>query len=247
MATLSRKDNGWLIQFFDENKKRRPIYLGKRYSKKTVMELKEIVETLLRCRDNGISLPDKKTVAWIESACSEIQDKLAAVGLIEKPSIHTAEELWNACLDAKQDIKDSTQETYFHARRRFFEFFKPQIVLTELEPAHFQRWKESLRKTLEASTVAGTIVKTKAVFNWAVRSGWLEKSPLEGVGRGSFVNKKNDRFVTMDEYRRLLDACPCQDWRAIIALARIGGLRAPSEVLKLRWADVNWELSRFYV
>lgn len=40
---------------------------------------------------------------------------------------------------------------------------------------------------------------------------------------------------------------PCQDWRVIIALARIGGLRCPNEVLQLRWEDVNWEHNKFYV
>ncbi|MCL2625116.1 MAG: site-specific integrase [Planctomycetaceae bacterium] len=51
----------------------------------------------------------------------------------------------------------------------------------------------------------------------------------------------------MEEYRRLLEACPCQDWRAIISLARIGGLRCPSEVITLRWKDVNWKKNCFYV
>jgi len=51
----------------------------------------------------------------------------------------------------------------------------------------------------------------------------------------------------MDMYYKILDACPCQDWRTIIALTRIGGLRCPNEVLALKWEDVNWELNKFYV
>jgi len=128
-----------------------------------------------------------------------------------------------------------------------------------LAPEDFEEWKEFLRteyrsprngKPLVEATVAGTITKVKAVFNWAVSKKWIAKdqNPLQGVGRGSFVNRKNDRFVTMDEYRRLLDACPCQDWRVVIALVRIGGLRCPSEVLRLKWTDINWEHpARFYV
>jgi len=54
-------------------------------------------------------------------------------------------------------------------------------------------------------------------------------------------------IISMEEYRRLLEACPCQDWRAIISLARIGGLRCPSEVITLRWKDVNWKKNCFYV
>lgn len=67
------------------------------------------------------------------------------------------------------------------------------------------------------------------------------------VARGSFVNKKNDRIIPLESYYRLLDSCPCQDWRVIIALARVGGLRCPNEVLNLRWCDVNWEHNKFFV
>ena len=42
----------------------------------------------------------------------------------------------------------------------------------------------------------------------------------------------------MEEYHKLLDACPDQEWRVIIALARIGGLR-PCEIMVLRWQDIG--------
>jgi integrase len=50
-----------------------------------------------------------------------------------------------------------------------------------------------------------------------------------------------------EEYAKLLAACPNQEWRVIIAAARIGGLRCPSELKYLRWSDVNWEQNRFLV
>ena len=110
-----------------------------------------------------------------------------------------------------------------------------------------KQWKASLRETLAESTTAGTITKAKAMLNWAVESGMIEKSPLEGVGRGSFVNEEKFRYITAEEYCRLLDAAPCQDWKTIISLARVGGLRAPSEILRLRWSDVNWDRNRFWI
>ncbi len=42
-------------------------------------------------------------------------------------------------------------------------------------------------------------------------------------------------------------ACPDDQWRLIFALARYGGLRIPSEIQKLQWADIDWEKSRFTV
>ena len=253
MATLAIREGktpSYEIQFYlaGQSAKRTTIYLGgRRYSEKTAKELREIVETLVYYRDNTIAVPDKKTLTWIELTTPEIREKLAVAGLIEAQAMHTLKELWDLFQRQKNGVKDSTQKTYEDARRRFFEFFKETEILSEITQMQMKQWKESLRSTLAESTIAGTITKAKAVFNWAVDSGMVEKSPLEGVGRGSFVNRDKDRYITMDEYRRILDACPCLDWRVIIALARIGGLRAPSEILRLRWSDVNWEKSRFYV
>ena len=108
-----------------------------------------------------------------------------------------------------------------------------------------KEWRASLKKTLASATIAQHTKQAKSVFNWAVESKWLTESPLTGVSQGSFVNRKNDRIITMDEYAKLLDACPCQDWRAILALARIGGIRCPSELIALRWSDVTEK--QFYV
>ena len=118
--------------------------------------------------------------------------------------------------------------------------------MTDLTKESFAQWKSELLTRLKQASVASQLKHTKSVFNWAVNQGWIEKSPLDGVGRGSFVNRSRDRIISMEEYRRLLDFSPCQDWRAIIALARIGGLR-PSEVVMLRWADVDWKKNCFHV
>ena len=40
---------------------------------------------------------------------------------------------------------------------------------------------------------------------------------------------------------KILDASPDVQWRCIIALSRFAGIRVPSELLPLRWADINWE------
>lgn len=36
-----------------------------------------------------------------------------------------------------------------------------------------------------------------------------------------------------------MDHCPCDDWKLILALCRFGGLRCPSELVRLRWSDVD--------
>ena len=40
---------------------------------------------------------------------------------------------------------------------------------------------------------------------------------------------------------------PDAEWRLLFALARWGGLRVPSEALRLRWQDIDWSNERFTV
>ncbi|MFB3138387.1 MAG: tyrosine-type recombinase/integrase [Phycisphaerales bacterium] len=61
------------------------------------------------------------------------------------------------------------------------------------------------------------------------------------------ANPKRFYFVTQPETEQVLDACPNAQWRLLFALARYGGLRVPSEVLRLRWRDIDWEHGRFVV
>ena len=54
------------------------------------------------------------------------------------------------------------------------------------------------------------------------------------------------RFIDRAAVQRLFDAAG-PTWRTIIALARFGGLRCPSEVLSLEWRHIDWERSRVTV
>jgi integrase len=112
-----------------------------------------------------------------------------------------------------------------------------------------EEWKAFLlAEGYATATVAGTIRKTKTVFNWAKKQKWLTESPLTGFAEGSSRNPAKDRVVTMEEYHKLLEACPYQEWRVIISLARIGGLR-PCEIMILRWSDIGIgkDNNRFHV
>ena len=98
---------------------------------------------------------------------------------------------------------------YRQVKIKFFEHFKENELLEDLTNEKMQTWKTHLTLTIAKTTISGYLKDTKACFNWAVSSGWIEKSPLEGVGAGSSVNRSNDRIIPMEDYRRLLDACPC--------------------------------------
>lgn len=256
MAKSAKKQKGYSVDRgaykvrWSEGNKRLGISLSEqKFSEATVEELCRYIKKLVYYKQNPLEVPDKKMKGWLESANPIILAKLAEAGLIIIPKSHTVGELWTAYLKEVERIEDSTRDLYERSKGYFFLFFKEKEVLTDLEKVRLEEWKDFLltQKGLSESTVAGAIAKAKAVFNWAVKRKWLAASPFKDLACGEYENRKNDRFVEMTHYYRLLDACDCQEWRTIISLARIGGLRAPSEVMRLRWEDINWEGNQFYV
>jgi integrase len=250
MATLSidktGKTPGYLIQWC-ESGYRKSIYLGgRRFSQKTAERLKEVIELLIHYRDNNVLILDKLTQAWLETSSPIIREKLAKVGLIELPKQHTCGELWKEFLRQKTDIKPQTFRLYEMTEQKFFAFFSEKDSIHSLNQERMTEWINSISGA--SASIALYVKQTKAVFNWAKdQKKWIKDSPLLGIGGGSFENHANDRIITLQEYRKLLSACPDQEWRLIIALARIGGLRCPSELMPLRWFDFDFERKYFVV
>ncbi len=61
------------------------------------------------------------------------------------------------------------------------------------------------------------------------------------------MNTARAFYVTREATEKIIAACPDAEWRLIVALARYGGLRTPSETFALTWADVDWEHNRIRV
>ena len=248
MATelLTTKSGAPYFQYY-EGKNRQTITLPRRFSKKTAEELMQVVERLRYFRDNPGLTIDKRTLTWIETAQPIIREKLADKGLIEKQHKKTCQELWDTYFAEQTGVVEDTIRIYERAQKEFFSFFDKDRQISSLKPSDILEWKCHLQDHLAESTIASMFTRTKAVFNDAVKRGWLATSPLTRISGGSYDNPENDRFIEVDEYHKLLEACPCQEWRMIITLSRIGGMRCPSELQRLRWADIHWDKKMFMV
>ena len=148
----------------------------------------------------------------------------------------------------KADIKESSMKAYLHCQEHFFKQFSPTELIETITAERLLEWKTSMLVAgCATNSVAKYVQTTKMVFDWAVDQDWLTKSPGKKIPSGKMANRAKDRMISMEEYAQLLDACPNQEWRTIIALARIGGLRCPSELQGLRWSDIHWTENRFLV
>jgi integrase len=192
---------------------------------------------LLHYRLNNITVPEKRITLWIQNAAPAIRKKLATVKLIDAPK--TIQHAWNDYIKHKTDVKPITIQNYRHCQSVFLESFPPDTKLSDITTDQLLDWKMRLYDDYAPATVVKICIEVKAMLQWAVKQKWIADSPMQDVKTTRVINRTKDRIITMDEYERLLDACPNQEWRIIIAMARIGGLRCPSELKQLRWSDIK--------
>ena len=87
----------------------------------------------------------------------------------------------------------------------------------------------------------------RMIFKKAVRWKLIAENPFEDVAAGSTANDARSFFVTREMADKVVEACPDAQWKLLFALSRYGGLRCPSEHLRLKWSDVDWEHNRITV
>jgi integrase len=100
---------------------------------------------------------------------------------------------------------------------------------------------------LASTTVHKRLQFARGFFRAALKRKLVPSNPFAEVTTKAAMKADRERFVTREETERLLAVCPNVHWRAIVALARFGGLRCPSEVLSLEWQGVDWERDRIRV
>jgi integrase len=176
--------------------------------------------------------------------------KLAAVGLIPKPEDRGAVAIGpfiKAYVEGRTDVKPATKEVWRQGEMGLIEFFGMDKPLKEITAGDADRYKLHLiGKKLAPMTVRKRLQFATMIFRAAVRRRLIADSSFADVSiKASMPNR--ERFLTADETAKLLEACPNAPWRAIVALSRFGGLRCPSEVLSLRWQDIDWEAGRIVV
>jgi integrase len=157
-------------------------------------------------------------------------------------------------------VKDSTRAAYRQTTDSLATFLGANTPLDEVTNELADAWRTAIAepmsgrhapgrkvKCLAAATVAKRVHVARAIFKKAVRWKLIAANPFEEVRAGSQSNPERWHYVSREAVAALLAACPDGEWRAIVALARFAGLRCPSEIVELRWSDVNWERGRLTV
>ena len=249
MASIAKDRNGARrILFAAPDGKRKTVRLGKvsqRAAESVKYRVEQLLERLLLNRPMEADL-----AKWVAGLDPRLAKRLAAVGLIPDPEVKPTATLGAFLADYVErriDVKPATKEVWSQVIRDLVDHFGEDRDLATVTEADAEDFKMYLvGRKLAPTTVAKRLQFARMFFKAAKRRKLIADNPFAEVSAKAVQRQDRQRFITPEETERLLAACD-PTWRVIVGLARYGGLRCPSEVLSLRWQDVDWQAERIVV
>jgi integrase len=234
---------------------RQILYLGA-VAKKKAQDILRHVDDLERCTIDGSS-PSEATSRWLAEIGDDMRAKLVKHGLArprQAAPVVTIYALIERFKDRPKwrDKKPSTHLAYEHGFRHILAFFgshRGVETVTETDA------EDMLGYLLEPKPAGAGLAKASAyrmtdtasmLFRFARRSRLIAANPFDEVKRGVLASE-HKAFIDAATATLVIDAMKDSQWRLLVALARWGGLRVPSEPKLLRWQDIDWERNRFTV
>jgi len=213
---------------------------------------------------------DKRTRAWLGSLEDAFHAKLSECGLVEPRVAEVVEredrplsvliERYLATITRK---KPRTQVKLKQAGDCLVRYFKADRQVDSITAGHAEEWVTWLassgnnregrerkdkdgklthgKTSLSESTVRRRSGLCKQILEFAVKLRWIKDNPFRGLVSAVGANEERMFFVDHPTINRALKMAPDATWKGIIALARFGGLRIPSELTRLRWCDIEFE------
>ncbi|MFG0328580.1 MAG: tyrosine-type recombinase/integrase [Phycisphaerales bacterium] len=211
--------------------------------------VKSKVEDLLGSSITG-DAPRRSTSDWVRAIDETLHERLARVGLVQPREAKTQVSLASAIElfgESRKDVKPQTRLVWKQAHDSLREYFGDDKPVDEIGEGDAEDFEQHLiGQGYAKATVRKRIGVAKMLWRWASRRGYVDRNVFADL-KSATVATKHKYFVTQEEAAAVLDACPDVQWRLIFALARYGGLRVPSEICRLTWADIDWERRRMRV
>ena len=250
MASIVTYDGGLRrIEFSRTPNGPRQIIRVGRMSVRTAATIKAQVEAIVA--DKLANRPhDAETSKWLGNLDETMLGRLRAVGLAD--GVGLAQTALGAFLE--QYIggitgKPATVISYKNVRRNLEEFFGAGKMVRDITASDADAWRAwlSTDQKLAPATAARRIIAARTMWRKAIRWKLAAENPFAGIKAGNQENDARKMFIRRDVIDKLIAEAPDAEWKLIIALARFGGLRTPSEHFALKWGHVDWERGRFTV
>ena len=138
-------------------------------------------------------------------------------------------------------LKPKTRANYLGHIAVLRAHFGEDRYIDEVRKAHVAEFvADQKRRGLKPATIRRYLASLSSLFAFAERSGWLAQNPMARFDKKALPEAQpRTRFLSQDEYRRLL-AASGPLLRPLIEMAVATGMRL-EELLGLKWDQVDLE------
>ena len=147
------------------------------------------------------------------------------------------------------DVTDSTIEVWGHTRRNLVAYFGADKDVRTVTAADADEWAAWLRSNegLAENTIRKRCQFAKRFFGVAVRRKLIPENVFSGLV-GTIVSvPERQYFIPRETVDALLDQCHGPEFRLLVIMGRYLGVWVPSEIVPLKWGDVDWENMRIVI
>ena len=136
-------------------------------------------------------------------------------------------------------LKPRTRANYVTHLAAIKAHFGEDRYIDEVRKAHVAGFISELKKAgLKTPTIRRYLATLSSLFSFAERSGWIIQNPILHLDKRAIPEAQpRTRFLSRDEYRRLLGASSSH-LRPLIEMAVETGMRL-EEFLSLKWEQVD--------
>jgi integrase len=138
---------------------------------------------------------------------------------------------------AKANTRPNTLRSYTQHLESMKALFEGK-QLSEISPFLIEKYKQKRLEDGVKPAFNRELGTLKTLFNWCIDKGKFEGvNPTRKIKRAE-ESKGRERALTVDEESQLLAQCT-QSLKTLLMCGIYAGLRIPSEVLNLTWADID--------
>ena len=221
MACIAKRRNRYVIDFYDNQGKRRWKTLPKGTTKKKAKEaMRDIEDQIAR----GIYLPDKRIPLLKEVAKDWIEYK-------------------------KPNLRHSTWSVYEgHTRNHFHDL--DDLKINHITTAKIEKFiVDRQNQGMNISTIKKILVTLGQIMAYAVRHKYIDYNPVRDAerpkGQGN-TKKQKIRVLTPIEINALMEAESDLEYKTLFQLTIFSGARQ-GELLGLKWSDVDWIKNQVHI
>jgi integrase len=250
MATIGTEPNAHRrVLFVAADGSRKTVRLGK-CSQRDAETVCRHIEVLAASTIHGQPTP-RETAVWITGVAPKLHDRLARAGLVaarENPRRAMLSSFIDEYIAQRLDLKAGTRTVLEQSKIWLVRFLGEDRRMDGVTVADADAYRSHMIGSgLAKATVAKRCRYARHFFEVAKRRGIVDANPFAHIKGAVKGNPERRVFVPAEAIANVMNEATDPQWKLLIALARWGGLRIPSEALALTWQDVDFAGKRFIV